>query len=389
MIVPESLLLGYVERFNAADVERYHNAYPNADAYDFLRERIPLLHCPDAEMELTYYFRWWTYRKHVRHTEDGWVVTEFLPEVQHAQKHNVISCPGGHQVREGRWLRDTVIVPQYMRFLLKLLLSLDKRYYSYWAADSAWAYSQVHFNRDWLADTLTELEQYFDRLRQYRAPGSQLYAYSDMLDGMENTAGGRAILKTPEIPFQVEAVRPTFSSYMYGDAIALAKIKVALERPDAEDYLAEAANLRDVFQDRLWNAKLKFFTCLPKDFTAADSPIDVREQIGFIPWYFHLPEPGRGFEEAWRQLTDPEGFRAPFGPTTCEQRHPYFLIEYEKGTHCQWCGPSWPFATSQTLTALANLLNDYEQDVIGKQEYFDTLLTYTRSHRFRERTPTG
>jgi len=84
---------------------------------------------------------------------------------------------------------------------------------------------------------------------------------------------------------------------------------------------------------------------------------------------------------------DPKGFYAPFGPTTCEQRHPYFRVEYKTGCNCQWNGPSWPFQTSLTLTALANLLNNYKQDAIGKKEYFETLKIYTKSHAFRDIPP--
>ena len=48
-----------------------------------------------------------------------------------------------------------------------------------------------------------------------------------------------------------------------------------------------------------------------------------------------------------------------------------------------WCGASWPFSTAQTLTALANVLNNYSQGVVGKKEYFDMLTAYTRSHRLK------
>lgn len=79
---------------------------------------------------------------------------------------------------------------------------------------------------------------------------------------------------------------------------------------------------------------------------------------------------------------DPEGFFAPFGPTTAEQRHPGFRVAYQ-GHECQWNGPSWPYATAQTLTALANVLNDYPQTDISKQDYFKTLQIYANSHAFR------
>ncbi|MHC4498532.1 MAG: MGH1-like glycoside hydrolase domain-containing protein, partial [Planctomycetota bacterium] len=94
--------------------------------------------------------------------------------------------------------------------------------------------------------------------------------------------------------------------------------------------------------------------------------------------YFNLPDGGH--EEAWKQLMDPGGFFAPFGPTTAEQRHPGFIISY-KGDDCQWNGPSWPYSTTQVLVALANVLNNYEQEFVTKGDYFETLKTYTRSHR--------
>jgi glycogen debranching enzyme len=108
--------------------------------------------------------------------------------------------------------------------------------------------------------------------------------------------------------------------------------------------------------------------------------VDVREQHGFTPWYFNLPERGRGYEVAWKQLMDPKGFLAPFGPTTAEQRHEGFKISYE-GHGCQWNGPSWPLSTSITLTALANVLSNYEQDAVDKDDYLKTLKIYAKSHR--------
>lgn len=108
----------------------------------------------------------------------------------------------------------------------------------------------------------------------------------------------------------------------------------------------------------------------------------MRELHGFTPWYFGLPEKGKGYEVAWKQLTDGGGFKAAFGPTTAEQRHPKFAVSYT-GHECQWNGPSWPFATSVTLTALANVLNDYPQDSIAAEDYFETLATYTKSHRLK------
>ena len=64
---------------------------------------------------------------------------------------------------------------------------------------------------------------------------------------------------------------------------------------------------------------------------------------------------------------DTTGFYAPVGLTVTEQSDPYFKISYE-GHECQWNGPSWPFATTQTLKALANFLNNYSNS-FGSPKY--------------------
>jgi hypothetical protein len=71
----------YIDRFNSEDHESYQQTFPNARSWDFLQDNIPLFECPDKDLELTYYFRWWTFRKHLKQTPEGWVITEFLPAV--------------------------------------------------------------------------------------------------------------------------------------------------------------------------------------------------------------------------------------------------------------------------------------------------------------------
>lgn len=110
---------------------------------------------------------------------------------------------------------------------------------------------------------------------------------------------------------------------------------------------------------------------------------DVRELHGYTPWYFE----GLTNEEmavAWKHIMDPEGFYALYGPTTAEQRHPGFKIAYY-GHACQWNGPSWPFSTSVTLTALANYLNNYTTKYIDKVGYYKLVRNYALSHRLKNK----
>jgi len=100
-----------------------------------------------------------------------------------------------------------------------------------------------------------------------------------------------------------------------------------------------------------------------------------------MPWYTGLVTGEPQYGVAWLQAADPEGFAAPRGLTTAERRHPQFR------THgvgkCEWDGAVWPFATSQTLTALANYLNSAETPVISDSVYFAELEKYVQSHSHR------
>jgi hypothetical protein len=178
---------------------------------------------------------------------------------------------------------------------------------------------------------------------------------------------------------RVRNVRPTINSYVYGNARAIASI--AARAGDAKlrsEFETKANVLRKLVQEKLWNSQAQFFETVLENGQFAN----VQEQIGFTPWYFDLPEKGKGYEVAWKQLMDPKGFLAPYGPTTAEQRHAEFQVPYS-GDDCQWNGPNWPFATSITLRSLANVLNQYPQNAISCEDYLRTLMTYTKSQRLK------
>ena len=96
----------YIEIFTREDEELYVQEISNREAYAYLSSEIPLIDCPDQEIERTYYFRWWTFRKHWKETPYGHILSEFLPVVQWAGPYNSIICAAPHHIREGRWLND-------------------------------------------------------------------------------------------------------------------------------------------------------------------------------------------------------------------------------------------------------------------------------------------
>ena len=67
----EELLRKYTDKFNRQDEEFIVQHISNENAYEWLKEQIPLFECSDKETEETYYFRWWVYRKHVKSTPES------------------------------------------------------------------------------------------------------------------------------------------------------------------------------------------------------------------------------------------------------------------------------------------------------------------------------
>ncbi len=371
MILDSSQLIDrYVEQFNAIDVpEDVVNVVPNAQAAQWMRDNVPLFACPDEQVQRVFAYRWWVYRKHLKQTPHGRIVTEFILPVRHAGTYNSISCALGHHLAEGRWLRDQSPLDEYTRFWFHADEGKPEyrfHRYSSWFAHAAW-------QRACVTGDFASLDALFDEFATDFAvweaekmnPDGSFYQF-DVWDGMEESiSGGR----------KAKNVRPTINTYMHANALTLAKLARRAGREDiAQQFDAKATHLKRVVQDRLWDASAEFFKVQFEDGTLSDA----REAIGFIPWAFRLPD--RGYEGAFKHLVDPEGFWAPRGITTAERRHPKFR-SHGVG-NCEWDGAVWPFATSQTLDALANVLRHYPQSYATKQHYLDAIITYANCHKF-------
>lgn len=508
----------YVARFNADDEELYQGTISNSDSWAFLSANIPLLECPDPDLERTYYFRWWSLRKHIKQTPDGHVITEFLPRMAWGGKHNEINCPAGHHFYESRWLHDAHILDDYGRYWFRK--GGSPRKYSFWAADAVYAQYLVTGNKAPAVDLLPDLVKNFEGWERSNRDPNRLFWQKDVLDGMEVSVAG-------------DGYRATINSYMFGDANAIAAIADLAGQPElATRFRNEAVEIKQLVQQQLWDAAAKFFKVAPRldaippksagilewqvngsaaitrsalpsashcgegdtvsalndgrvpnssqdreiprltfgdhqgtrewvqyDFpesieaqsvqvfwcsdddgvrlpktwrllyraqgewrpvahleryradadrftrlrfesvrtdglrielqcqgVSTPSPAgrlplaEVRELHGYTPWYFNLPD--AEFAAAWKQIMDPQGFFAPYGPTTAEQRHPEFMLD-DEGHPCQWNGPSWPFSTAVTLTALANLLNGPAQNFVTQTDYLTLLRNYARSQQLR------
>jgi hypothetical protein len=161
---------------------------------------------------------------------------------------------------------------------------------------------------------------------------------------------------------------------MAANARAIARIAELAEKPAiARNFQTAAETLQAKLLDAIWDADAGFFKVRRPDGTLSDA----REAIGFIPFTFNLTRPEHAV--AWKQLNDRQGFKAPWGITTAEQRHPQFRT-HGTGT-CEWDGAVWPFATSETLGGLANVLRGPPQPYVNPGDFLAQMDTYARAHQ--------
>lgn len=366
----------YADYFNTMEDENIVTYIPNSKSSEWMSKNVPLFNCPDKAMEEMYYFRWWSLRKHIKRTPVGLGMTEFLVQRSYADKYNLIACAVGHHIMETRWLRDTTYLHQILNTWYhgndgKAMTKMNK--FSSWNPAAVYEAYKVLGDTTFVLGLKPSLEEEYARWKSTNRLPNGLYWQGDVQDGMEESiSGGR----------RKQYARPTINSYMYGNARALAELNLlAGDASKANEYNQEADALKNLVQSKLWNTKHSFFETVRGDTAAA-----VREAIGYIPWYFNLPDANK-YDEAWKQLEDEEGFSAPYGLTTAERRHPEFR-SHGVG-RCEWDGAIWPFATSQTLTAFANYINTYPNPVLGDTTFFKQMKLYVESQHHRGRPYIG
>jgi WD40 repeat protein len=363
--------------------------------WDWYKANIPFFECPDADLQTSYYYRWELLTKHLTYgsPNSGYSFTEFIDRPFWSGAYGAISCPAGHQLYEARWLRD----PQYARDFARYWFrtpGAQPRNYSTWLADSIWALHRLHPDDGFVKDLLPDLKTNFNEWeKKHYVAEVGLFWQTGHDDGMEFNINSR---QTTDIVRGAPGYRPTLNAYLYADALAIARIcELANDRDEAAKYRSRAELLKKNLHDKLWNPERRFFFPLSqRDEEANGFKVKAlshthqtgqyagskygRELIGYVPWQFSLPDGGKGYEVAWQKLFDKDGFAATFGPTTVERNDPMFLL---KNTCCWWSGQSWPYATSQTLKALANLLQEYDQEVVTSADYLKLLKTFAKTHR--------
>lgn len=370
-----------------------HQKFWSNQDFEWYEQNIPFFECPDGEITTTYYYRWELVTRHLCYgsPDTGYLFTEFANRPFWSGRYGAISCPTGHQFNEIRWLRDPTFARDYLRYWFHTP-GAQPRNYSSWLADCTWAVHQVHPADSFTVDLLPDLVKNYEAWKQRQwVPEMGLFWQLGHDDGMEFDINAR---QTNDILRGGQSLRPSFNAYMWADARALSRIAtLAGDHAMAARFDEEAKGIQSKLHEHLWDAERSFFfpmshqehkknghlikrhTLTYQSGEFAGSPHG-RELHGYVPWAFGMVRPGH--EDAWKFLMDPDYFYADFGPTTVERNDPMFAL---KDGCCWWSGQSWPFATTQTLKAMANLLQTYDQSHVDRDDYTRLLHHYAISHR--------
>jgi hypothetical protein len=361
---------------------------------------IPFLSVPDPTIQSVYYYRWRVWKEHLSETQPGSgdVITEFLQGIGYAAPFDGISAASGHQIMEGRWVRDESYDDSDLQYWLTgpgLESQSQDPYasdwadeYSNWLVYAAWEQALVTGNLSSLESMEPALISQYNSWSGHINSQTGLYWQLPVWDAMEQSASA---LESSNSYSGVQTLRPTINAYQYGAAEVISALATMMHQPaTAREFAAKAAALKAGLQRYLWSDSQQFFDDVLLPDNPSLSQLDQRQETGFVPWYFDMPSASDS--DAWAQLMNPEGFYTPYGPPTLEVRSPLYMQNaYTPGAGdggcCHWDGPSWPYATSQTLTGLANLLDDYpSQNYITATDY-DTLLQNYASTQMNNGSP--
>ena len=309
---------------------------------DWFAANVPAFECPDAEINTTYYYRWELITKHITYgsPRSGYSFTEFVDRPFWSGAYGAISCPAGHQLYEIRWLADTRYARDYARYWFRTP-GAQPRNYSTWLADAIWAVNDVHPDKTIETNLLPDLEKNYEGWAQRQfVKDAGMFWQSGHDDGMEFNINSR---QTKDILRGDRGFRPSFNSYMWADAKAIARIAaLAGDKATADAFTAKADDLKQLIQTKLWDPKRDFFFPMAsRDETDKDGNVvkagtltyqsgkyagdpHGREEHGYVPWQFNLPDPG--YESAWKFLMDPNYFYAERGPSTLERNDPQFVL---------------------------------------------------------------
>lgn len=350
--------------------------------FEWFKQNVPFFVCSDESITQTYWFRWLTYRNNIRLlSTDKYMISEFVPNVGWAGAHNSITAPIHHHIAEGRWLKDSKYISDYKDFFFEN----DGVKYTYYIAPFATAYYSdylVNGDKDELTSHLDDLISVYNMWENKSKGDTE--GYFDRDSGLWYVGNGHDAMEyslSYHIAGKESGTKISINAYMYSEAVAIAKIaELAGKTNIAEQYRQKARTIKEAVENKMWNKTDSFFeTYIPSE----NGTIDALELTGYLPWYTGLATDNDEYAQAWKYLADPDTFYGEYGPSTADKSHPLYNAYYTdtslgRNGSCNWDGASWPFASTLTLVAAANALNDYTNNqTLTVEDYYKTLKAYT------------
>ena len=365
----------YITQFRMQEREATGTEYlgeDNEDPWTWMQREIPWFDSSNKQFEEMYYFRWYAWKKHLVKAPTGYIITEWLPKPDVKDgTFGALPDAAPFHIAEARWLRDPAIAEDDARFWFSRVPDIHK--YSDAMAATVRDLTLANGDKSLAISLLPAMIDNYRLWQTEQQDANGLFWSIDTRDAMEKSISG-------------DGYRPTLNSYMYADALTISDLATD---PAVKNEFANMANtLHSLVETKLWNPKNQFYEVLSP---ATDSGIrkqkkfidpgttlqlsGVRELVGYIPWIYGIPSADRAV--AWKQLFDSQGFDGKYGPTTAERRSPRF--RFESSDQCTWNGPSWPFATTQTLLALAAYENQPGPSIMTSADYYKLFERYVLS----------
>lgn len=384
-----SALHSSAQVLNKQKILQSFDFWDNQD-FEWYKENIPFFDSPDKELDKTYYYRWELMTKHMVYgsPQPGYAFTEFIDRPWWSGAFGAISCSAGHQLYEIRWLRNSRYFEDYAKYWF-FTPNAQSRTYSTWISDAIWQGFKIYYDKNFVVGLLPRMIDNYEHWEdEHFVPKEGMFSWDGMHDGMETNINSR---QTKDWFAGAPGYRPTLNSYMWADAQAIRNISLLNDdQVMAEFFQKKALGIKTNFQTKCWDPKRNFFihryqndenggikaNTLTYETGLFAGNEHGREEIGFIPWAFNMVDPG--YENAWKYLMDTAYFYSDHGPYTVEKNDPMFRIARRC---CEWSGTSWPFATTQTLKGLSNLLRNYHQKYVDKNDFFKLLTIYSLTQR--------
>ncbi len=381
-----SLNSGMKDKSNILDREKFAEEYFGSNAQWYL-SNIPFFNCSDKKIQDVYYYRWKLFKAHIRDVgQPGFVITEFLDKVSwDKEPYSSLNDATAFHIYEGRWLKDRKYINGYINYMYRG--GGNDRHFSEGIADAAYAYYLVNSDSSFVESQLDVMQHVYNLWLDHYDLSKCLYYIEPLLDATEYTISSIDASGGKDGFTGGDAFRPTINSYMYANALAISHIaRMKGDTTLSRIYLKRAESIKIKVENDLWDDSLHHFIDRYKvsnGFVHYWNFIRGRELAGYVPWDYNLPDNNAKFNSAWSNLMDTTKFLGQYGLRTVEPSYQYYMRQYRyAGTHpeCQWNGPSWPFQETQTLRAMANLLNNYNQHIINSSDYLKILKLYTAQH---------